>query len=87
MNAKTDWNHAVELHEKEPISVIWEREIRSTAATSTHVKQPISGTASTFVNRINPTARTMLYEAWMYSETDKNATSLNLLCKLLKHSR
>ena len=49
LNAITHWDHTVQLYEAEFTSV---GKIRSGAATSTHVKQPISGIASKFVNRI-----------------------------------
>ena len=65
LKAKTLWNHTLELYEREFIhnsTAAREREIRSIAATSTHVEQQISSIASKFENRINQTAETTLHK-------------------------
>ena len=66
LNAKKRWDHTVELYEQKFIhdsAAAREREIRSIAATSTHVEQPISSIASKFENRINQTAETTLHKS------------------------
>ena len=53
----------LKLYEKEFMqknAAVRECEIRSTAANRTHVKQPIGGSASKFVSKINPTAEITL---------------------------